>query len=258
MELSEIWIGIIIPIIIGPVFIYLKSLRDERVEKRTLIKKQKYEYERDYLLDILKHFFWPLYINLLYIKQYNYYLPIKNKFRYESSSSISNNSDDSYIQSNSRPNSYSLENNVINDNKLNRSPINIESDSSNENYQISININKINNKESKGYSDKEIFLDKTTLNNLEKILSLKYRETILLIETNITKFCIDQELNNELLKFIRYVKIRDVIHEGSLIQEYNVEYFGVENNLELLLDYIKNLLDINNNRYTYLVNNPEV
>jgi len=33
MELSEIWIGIIIPLVIGPVFIYLKTLRDEISER---------------------------------------------------------------------------------------------------------------------------------------------------------------------------------------------------------------------------------
>ena len=41
MELSEIWIGIIIPIIIGPIFVYLKSLRDEYYDKNCveIVKK---------------------------------------------------------------------------------------------------------------------------------------------------------------------------------------------------------------------------
>ena len=43
MEISEIWIGIIIPIIIGPIFVYLKSLRDEVVERRFRREREKYE-----------------------------------------------------------------------------------------------------------------------------------------------------------------------------------------------------------------------
>jgi hypothetical protein len=314
MELSEIWISIIIPIVIGPVFVYLKSLRDEIADKRYKSKREKYVEERDYLFTILDQFYWPVYINLLYIDQYSYNLPIKNKFRYESSSDTSNYSehneqhhhlekddtlyyslsldqsdtqgdnnvtqgDNNVTQGDNNDNqldnsiptkSMNASNNInitINEldvdaeyNKLNRSPINIVSDSSSDNYEISIPV--ISNKDTlkrKVFSkivDKKIILDKSTLKLFESILNTKYNEIVTIIETNISKVCIHENLNIEIIKFIKYAKIRDIIHEGSPIQEYNIEYFGVENNVKSLINLFKQELDIKNKKYSELIYNP--
>ena len=87
MELSEIWIGIIIPIIIGPIFIYLKTLRDEIAERKYNRKKEIYKNKLFQINELLENFYWPLYISLISIQQYSYHLPIKNRFRYDSNSS---------------------------------------------------------------------------------------------------------------------------------------------------------------------------
>ena len=305
MELSEIWISIIIPIVIGPVFVYLKSLRDEIADKRYKSKREKYIEERDYLFTILDKFYWPVYINLLYIEQYSYKLPIKNKFRYESSSDASNysehydqhhytekddtlyyslsldpsdtqedtnaNQEDNSIPTNSIPtNSMNTSNSInitINEfdvdteyNNMNRSPITIVSDSSSDNYEISIPVSSnkdiLKRKVFSKIINKKIILDKSTLTLFESILKTKYTEIVAIIETNISKVCIHENLNIEIIKFIKYAKIRDIIHEGSPIQEYNIEYFGVENNVNLLINLFKQELDIKNKLYSELISNP--
>ena len=53
--------------------------------------------------------------------------------------------------------------------------------------------------------------------------------------------CIHQQLNMEIIKFMKYAKVREIIHEGSPYREYNIEYFGVENNLQDLIKIIKNI-----------------
>ena len=305
MELSEIWISIIIPIVIGPVFVYLKSLRDEIADKRYKSKRDKYVEERDYLFTILDKFYWPVYINLLYIDQYSYKLPIKNKFRYESSSDASNysehydkhhhtekddtlyyslsldpsdtqednnaNQEDNSIPTNSIPtNSMNTSNSInitINEfdvdteyNNMNRSPITIVSDSSSDNYEISIPVSSnkdiLKRKVFSKTVNKKIILDKSTLTLFESILKTKYTEIVSIIETNISKVCIHENLNIEIIKFIKYAKIRDIIHEGSPIQEYNIEYFGVKNNVNLLINLFKQELDIKNKLYSELISNP--
>ena len=95
MELSEIWVGIIIPLITGP-GAYLMMIRNDYVERKYRRAREKYEEERDSVYLSLKKFYWPVYLNPLCIEQYSYSLPSKNKFRYESISSedLSNNSND--------------------------------------------------------------------------------------------------------------------------------------------------------------------
>jgi hypothetical protein len=307
MELSEIWIGIIIPIIIGPIFIYLKTLRDEIAEKRYKSKREKYVEERDYLFIILDKFYWPVYINLLYIDQYTYNLPIKNKFRYDSSSDASNYSEleqnvlptdkdetlyyslsldpsdnhesDNHESDNHESDNHESDNHesdnqthtnikiTINEldiyseyNTINKSPINIKSDSSSDNYEISIpvtsNKDALKRKVFTKLVDKKIILDKSTLKMFETILNSKYSEIVTIIETNISKICIHENLNIEIIKFIKYAKIREIIHEGSPTQEYNIEYFGVENNVKKLIDLFKHELYIKNKRYSELIHNP--
>ena len=307
MELSEIWISIIIPIVIGPLFIYIKTLRDEIAERRYNSKREQYIEERDYLFTILDKFYWPVYINLLYIDQYSYNLPIKNKFRYDSSSDTSNYSEsehnvipndkddtlyyslsldpsdnhesDNHESDNHESDNHESDNHESNTtnsndikitiheldvdseyNKRTNSPLNIESDSSSDNYEISIpvtsNKDMLKRKVFSKIIDKKIILDKSTLKMFENMLNTKYKEIVTIIEINISKLCIHENLNIEIIKFIKYSKIREIIHEGSPTQEYNIEYFGVENNVKNLIYLFKQELDIKNKRYSELIHNP--
>jgi hypothetical protein len=283
MEISEIWIGIIIPIIIGPIFVYLKSLRDEVVERRFRRSRENYEEQRDTIFNELKTFYWPVYINLLSIQQYSYNLPIKNKFRYESDSSIgeynsnSGESDD-YFPSDESKKSDDKDNNTILSTEIDLDNCDVTmniSDKHSDNFEISIPITEVSpprltndniKMDIKSISNpssvssltkrKTIILDKSTLKMLEDNLNNKFKETIEIIETNIALVCIHQNLNIEIINFIKYARMREIIHEGSPEREYNIEYLGVENNTEKLLGEIKTILTNLNAKYTDLINNP--
>ena len=103
---------------------------------------------------------------------------------------------------------------------------------------------------------KTIILDKNTLKMLEDNLNKKYGETIAIIEENMALVCIHQNLNTEIIHFIKYAKVREIIHEGSPDREYNIEYFGVDNNIDKFLIEIRNILTDLNLEYTQLLNNP--
>jgi len=65
MESSDLWEKIIIPILIGPIFLTIKILYDkwDYNKKETIILRNKLKLEK--LNDKLKNFYWPIYILLL-------------------------------------------------------------------------------------------------------------------------------------------------------------------------------------------------
>ena len=254
------------------------------------IEREKYEEKRDTIFNELKTFYWPVYINLLSIQQYSFNLPIKNKFRYESDSSIgeynstSAESNDYYPSDDSNNFNFKERTNSlpkvreIDLDKLSKqkTSINLNKDINMDQFEITIPVNPVNsphtsddnvkmdinfNSVSNGSSissilNKKIILDKTTLKMLEENLNKKFRETIKIIENNIALVCIHQNLNTEIINFIKYARIREIIHEGSPEREYNVEYLGVENNIDKFLGEIKTILTDLNAKYTDLINNP--
>lgn len=294
METSEIWIGIIIPLIIGPITAYLMTLRNDYVERNYRRKRERYEEERDTIFNSLKDFYWPVYLNLLCIQQYSYSLPIKNKFRYESDSSInlSSESNDFYVNDSNSNSNDSILNDIvgkeINQNKAVTNEIDLDNinknindkndsiSSGSENIEITIPINEFKNEEiqqnihmdikkrkfSKQYtnfkrnSKKTIILDKSTVKNFEVNLNSKYNETINIIEQNMALICIHQKLNMHVIDFIKFVKMREIIHEGSIDRQYTLEYFGVRDNLDEFIYEIYQILSKQNDKYKELLNNP--
>jgi hypothetical protein len=291
METGEIWIGIIIPLIIGPISAYLMTLRNDYIERKYRRNRERYEEERDTIFNSLKNFYWPVYLNLLCIQQYSYSLPIKNKFRYESNSSInlSSESNDFYINDSDDENStekkkYSL----VKQNKPNINEIDLDNiikdlnenndsiSSGSDNVEITIPINNFENNEikqnihmdikkrkfSKQFtnfkrdSKKTIILDKLTVKNFEANLNKKYNETINIIEQNMALICIHQKLNIHVIDFIKFVKMREIIHEGSIDRQYTLEYFGVKNNLDEFLYEIHIILSNLNDKYIELLKKP--
>ena len=79
MDTETVWIGIIIPIVIGPICVFFKSLYDNYKNNKNETAKIKY-YER---LDTLKHqlndFYYPLYIKLICLYNYDYNIPISRE-----------------------------------------------------------------------------------------------------------------------------------------------------------------------------------
>ena len=207
MEITDIWVSIIIPLLIGPIFIYLKSLYDNYSQNKRDHNLLVYNTKTEYLTQILNNFYWPLYLKLLCIHQLNYNIPIKNKYEYTS--------DD-------ESNDYDLENECIGEN--------------NDNITINI-INKNKNT--------SIILDTETINLMEQNINQLFKETIYIIENNIYNVRLSKSLNKHIVDFIKFCKIRKIIHEGSIEKKYNIEYFGTKDNTSKLL----NLMEIELNKY---------
>ena len=283
MEASDIWANILIPLIIGPICAYLMTLRNDYVEREYKKKREKYEEERDTIFNSLKTFYWPIYLNLLCIQQYSYSLPIKNKFRYESESSVNNSSEsnDFYINdSNSSSNLNSEKNAKILNKKTIDSVLNLNEDQdlqSSDDVEITIPINTFNDSQNLHFQKKKnmsmsikrktlnfsnqrrkktIILDKSTVKMFEDNLNKKYKEKIKIIEENMPLVCIYQKLNIHAIDFIRFAKMREIIHEGSTDREYTLEYFGVQDNLDLFIFEINEVLTCLNKKYKELLENP--
>lgn len=97
METETIWVSIIIPLVIGPIFIFFKNLYDRFNLKKDERKVNKYNDLLDRIRNKLKDFYWPVYLQLLYIYQFNFNIPIqndKNTKNYNSSSSSNSSSDE--------------------------------------------------------------------------------------------------------------------------------------------------------------------
>ena len=188
MDIGTIWGTIIIPLLVGPLFIYLKSIYDRSVQNKKEHNMLVYNNNYDYLTKILNSFYWPLYLKLLCIYQLNYSIPLKNEFEYFSSSDSEDNHDN-----------------------------------------IAININ----------SNKDIILDTQTIKKMEDTINQLFNETLYIIENNIYIARLSNELNKHIVHFIKYCKIRQIIHEGSPDKKYNIEYFGIKDNTKKLLNLIE-------------------
>ena len=76
MDTETIWIGIIIPIVVGPLAVFLKSLYDNNKKTKNEAAKIKYKEEVDTLKQQLNDFYYPLYIKLICLYNYDYNIPI--------------------------------------------------------------------------------------------------------------------------------------------------------------------------------------
>ena len=94
METEIIVVSVIIPLIIGPLCIFLKSLYDRyniKNDERKLVIFNQY---LDLIQNKLKLFYWPLYLKLLCIYQMNFSLPLDTLENISSDSSQSDEEDD--------------------------------------------------------------------------------------------------------------------------------------------------------------------
>lgn len=192
MKSEDIWVSIIIPILIGPIFVYFKLLYDNYSKNKKEHQRLVYNNNIERLTKLLNSFYWPLYIKLLCIQQLNYYIPIKNSYEYVSDSESDN-------------------------------------DESNENNDVRINI----------FNDNEIILDRETLKLMCENLNKLYDDARNIIENNIYFINETGETIDCLIVFIKYCKIRLIINDGSVHKKYNIGYFGIKNNIEYLMEIIK-------------------
>ena len=76
MDTETVWVGIIIPIVIGPLAVFFKTLYDNYKKNQTESLKLKYNEKIDILKHQLNDFYYPLYIKLICLYNYDYNLPL--------------------------------------------------------------------------------------------------------------------------------------------------------------------------------------
>jgi len=213
METNDIWTNIIIPILIGPLFLYLKSVYDNYIKIKNENKLILYNNKYDHLTYVLNNFYWPLYLKLLCITQLTYNIPLKNEYEYYSDESDTDT--DTY-----------------NINKL-------------DDDHLIINIK----------SNKNIILNTETIQLMELNMNTLFDETLEIIEKHVYKARLSKNLNKNIVQFIKYCKIRKIIHEGSIDKKYNIEYFGIKDNTNKLLQLIETDVNKIQEKYNCLIEN---
>lgn len=84
MDSQIVWLNIIVPLIIGPIFIFLKTIYDNFKKNKTSHQLMVYKEKISNLDNLLNNFYWKLYVKLLCISKLNYSLPLQNEYNYES------------------------------------------------------------------------------------------------------------------------------------------------------------------------------
>ena len=79
MDIEEIWTSILIPLLVGPLFIFFKSLWDRTQEAKLTLKNNQYEEELVRLKDELTMFYYPLYLNLLNLYGLCFSIPVEQE-----------------------------------------------------------------------------------------------------------------------------------------------------------------------------------
>lgn len=108
MEIGEIWISIILPIIIGPLFVFFKTIWDRTCDLKQKKKQLLFDDTRNRLKHQLDEFYYPVYLKLLLLYSLSYILPepkneteFASDYRQSESSSESEfcSSDEEYVLS---------------------------------------------------------------------------------------------------------------------------------------------------------------
>ena len=215
MNLSEIWTGIIIPILVGPIFIYVKTVYDNYTKNKREHKLELYNLQCNNLKSSLHNFYWPFYIKLLCIDKLNYKIPLKNDYEY-----ISDEEED-------------LDDDCH------------DNDNDNDNNNVVINMT--------GVLSDDLVLDKETIKLMENNINTLFIEALSILENNMYMVKMSESLNENLIDFIKFCKIRSIIHENSIDKKYNIKYFDVIDNTKDIIKLVKIDLDILQNEYTKLI-----
>ena len=79
MEIGEIWISIILPILIGPIFIFFKTIWDRTCNLKQQKKQLLFDDTRNRLKHQLDDFYYPVYLKLLLLYSLSFVLPETEK-----------------------------------------------------------------------------------------------------------------------------------------------------------------------------------
>lgn len=291
MDTTTIWVSVVIPIIIGPLFLLIKMMYDRYIgelnEKKIIVFNEK----KTILKDKLDNFYWPLYLKLLCIYQLNYNLPEDS----DGSSSSSQESEDEYDEKRvkcigyikdrfyscnkyiSRENKYMLCKrcnkmcNKFNINKKNNKKLLLKRENIG-----NIIINIPDNEESEldlmyenEFSDNSpditgngvgvvnelnyttLNINKDTLEKLEKQLLVYYLDCDKIIQSNINICNPSNKLGKQLIKFVKYINVRSIINSQNF--SYNTKQFGCKNNLNKVISLVELLLYNTKDEYDKLL-----
>ena len=88
LDTATIWTSIIIPIIIGPIFLFFKSMYDNFNNKNDERKLLKFNDHVERIRAKLQKFYWPIYLKLICVYQMNFNIPVKEGETFDNSSEI--------------------------------------------------------------------------------------------------------------------------------------------------------------------------
>jgi hypothetical protein len=281
MDSNEIWVTIILPLLLAQACMYIKSFYDNYMTHKNNKMKFIFDEKITNLKNVLQNFYWPLYIKLLCIYQLNYNIPIKNQYEYISSDSdtdyeldddtlktVTKKCNNIYTKCEKKINCKS--NIPINSNNIckkcrwrNENKDNISCNSTNdikeieeeaETIEISIPM-QINESDNllDDFELKTILIDVKTVEIMEIKLNELYNEVLEILEKNMYNIVYTEKINKTIILFIKYCKIRNIIHDGSISQKYNPNYFGVTNNTNKLLTMIEKMVIKYQKEYNSLI-----
>lgn len=286
MDSNEIWVSIILPLLLAQACLYIKSFYDNYMTHKNDRLKFIFDEKVSNLKNVLQNFYWPLYIKLLCIYQLNYNIPIKNQYEY-----ISSDSDTEYDLDDEELNKtvtkkcnnlyekcgrkiHCRSNIPINSNNIckkcrwrNENKDNISCNSNCESISDSKEIEKEketleisipmpisdNDNLLDDFELKTILIDVKTVEIMEFKLNELYNEVLEILEKNMYNIVYTEKINKTIILFIKYCKIRNIIHDGSVSQKYNPNYFGVTNNTNKLLTMIEKMVIKYQKEYNFLI-----
>ena len=261
--METLLVGVLVPIVVGPLSIYLKSLWDRYNEKKDLIKINRYNAKINLLDKKINTFYWPVYLKLkcLYRLNYKYHNQNINKnVNQNQNQNINQNiytdtSDDNQIVKN-----------IIEEHKKKR----LKRKKKKKDYINKIKANQIEspsttdidfmNDESSMSSDSDetkhrkisVEVGDVFLNEIDKRVINLSKEIKELIESNISIIQPNETLINEIIKFVRFTEMEIIVFNvncKNLNRKYNYQDMGVVNNTKNLYKIIEKELYLSIEQY---------
>lgn len=99
MEIGEIWISIILPILIGPLFVFFKTIWDRTCDLKQQKKQLLFDDTRNRLKHQLDDFYYPVYLKLLLLYSLSFVLPETEKANSDDARESVSSSDSEFCSS---------------------------------------------------------------------------------------------------------------------------------------------------------------
>ena len=108
VELATLLVGVVVPLIIGPLSVFCKSLWDRYSKSKELKVKNRYEKKIGELTDKINLFYWPVYLKLKTLDRINYHIS-QSSPTLLSTSIVNSNNNDNYKNDNNNNNNHKVD-----------------------------------------------------------------------------------------------------------------------------------------------------